>query len=130
MHRLTRRQAIAGGTTLIAGAGFVGWGRFALGGTFEDHVADVLGLDGAVTREILERLRDNRGLEYNARASAFLLATTEPSRSLMPSGVRRQAVESFVLPFLEETDQPSFTLAYAGLRRTSVFAPCRVLVRS
>jgi hypothetical protein len=129
MHRLTRREAIAGGT-LLAGVGFVGWGRFALGGTFEDHVADVLGIDGAVAREILERLRDHRGLEYDARASAFLLATTEPSRSLMPSGVRRQALESFVIPLLEEADQPSFSLAYAGLRRTSVFAPCRGLVRS
>jgi hypothetical protein len=128
VRRLTRRQAIVGGA--VIGVGFVGWGRFVVGGEFEDHVAEVLAINGAVARQLLERLRNERGVEYDARASAFLLATTEPSRWLLPSGLRRQAIESFVLPLLEVADQPSFSLAYTGLRKTSVFTPCRVLVRS
>jgi hypothetical protein len=128
VRRLTRRRAIVGGAVIAVG--FVGWGRFAVGGEFEDHVAEVLAIDGAVARELLERLRSERGVEYDARASAFLVATTEPSRWLLPSGLRRQAIESFVVPLLEVADQPSFSLAYTGLRETSVFTPCRVLVRS
>jgi hypothetical protein len=128
VRRLTRRQAIVGGA--VIGVGVVGWGRFAVGGEFEDHVAEVLAIDGALARELLERLRNDRGLEYDARASGFLLATTEPSRWLLPSGFRRQAIRSFVVPLLEVADQPSFSLAYTGLRETSVFTPCRVLVRS
>ena len=128
MRRLTRRQAIVGGA--VIGVGFVGWGRFAVGGEFENHVAEVLDVNGAVARQLIERLRRQRGVDYDARASAFLLATTEPSRWLMPSALRRQAIESFVLPLLEVADQPSFSLAYTGLRETSVFTACRVLVRS
>jgi hypothetical protein len=128
VRRLTRRQAILGGA--VIGVGFVGWGRFAVGGEFEDHVADVLAIDGGVARQLLERLRNDRGIEYDARASAFLLATTEPSRWVLPSGLRRQAIESFVVPLLEVADQPSFSLAYTGLRTTSFFTPCRVLVRT
>jgi hypothetical protein len=128
VRRLTRRQAIVG--SAVIGVGFVGWGRFAVGGEFEDHVAEVLGIDGAVARQLLERLRSERGVDYDARASAFLLATTEPSRWMLPSRLRRQAIESFVVPLLEVADQPSFSLAYTGLRETSGFTPCRVLVRS
>jgi hypothetical protein len=128
VRRLTRRQALV--SAAVIGVGFAGWGRFAVGGEFEDHVAEVLGIDGALARQLLERLRNDRGVEYDARASAFLLATTEPSRWVLPSGVRRQAIKSFVVPLLEVADQPSFSLAYTGLRETSVFTPCRVLVRS
>jgi hypothetical protein len=128
VRRLTRRQALV--SAAVIGVGFVGWGRFAVGGEFEDHVAEVLGIDGALARQLLERLRNDRGVDYDARASAFLLATTEPSRWVLPSGVRRQAIKSFVVPLLEVADQPSFSLAYTGLRETSVFTPCRVLVRS
>jgi hypothetical protein len=128
VRRLTRRQALV--SAAVIGVGFAGWGRFAVGGEFEDHVAEVLSIDGALARQLLERLRNDRGVEYDARASAFLLATTEPSRWVLPSGVRRQAIKSFVVPLLEVADQPSFSLAYTGLRETSVFTPCRVLVRS
>jgi hypothetical protein len=128
VRRLTRRQAIVGGA--IVGVGFVGWGRFAVGGEFEDHVAEVLAIDGAVARDLLERLRSERGIEYDARASAFLLATTEPSQWVLPSRLRGQAIRSFVVPLLEVADEPSFSLAYTGFRKTSVFTPCRVLVRS
>jgi hypothetical protein len=128
VRRLTRRQAIAGGA-LLAAAGVVRWGPFALGGTFEDHVAEVLGVDGALAREMLARARADLG-DYEARASAFVLATTTPSDLLMPSGLRREAMEAFVHPLLHPEEPNSPRLAYAGLRRTGEFAPCRGLVRS
>lgn len=129
MRRLTRRQAIVGGT-LVTAVGFVHWGRFAVGGTFEDHVADVLGVDGALAREMLERVRGHPDFDYEARASAFLLATTEPSRSVMPSGLRREIIEGFLTPLFVAAHEPSLALAFAGLRPTSAFTPCNVLVQA
>jgi len=126
---LTRRQAIVG-AALIPAAVVVGWGRFALGGTFEDHVAHVLGVDGTLARVLLERLKGSLGVDYDARAAAFLLATTEPSRSVMPPGPRREAIEKFVLRLLDAPHGASLALAYAGLRPTSDFRRCAVLVRS
>jgi hypothetical protein len=114
---------------VLTGAGFAGWGRFALGGTFEDHVADVLGLDPGLARELLDRVREGVDLDYDVHASAFLLATTRPSRWLMPTGARHKAIESFLKPIFSPSDNPAVALAYVGLRRTSVFTPCNVLVR-
>ena len=56
---MTRRGLLIAG----AGAGVAGlayWGRFALGDTFEAHVAETLGLEERVTRELADRVRQRR----------------------------------------------------------------------
>jgi hypothetical protein len=96
--RLTRRQALGGGAAAIAGAVGVGYGRFALGDEFEEHVASTLGIPLERARPLIETAR--RGLqgrgEYEAVAAAFVAATTFPGRQLLPRGTREHAVEVFL----------------------------------
>jgi|SRR5215217_3776120 len=126
---ITRRGLLIAG----AGAGVAGvayWGRFALGDTFEDHVAATLGLDERVTRELLQTMRDELGLEYDARAAAFLAATTVPSRWVMLGGARREALESFVGPLFGLQQGYVTGFVYGGLRDAGSFRGCNGLVRS
>src|SRR3712207_6650738 len=91
----TRRKMLLGGAAASAG-GFALWGRYAVGGTFEQHVADQFGLPVRVASELLDTMRAELGVDYDARASAFLAATTSPSADVMPEGARRPAIEGFV----------------------------------
>ena len=125
---ITRRGLLVGGA---AGAvGFAYWGRFGLGDTFESHVAGVLGLPEPVTRELLESMREELGADYDARAAAFVAATTAPTRWLMPSGARREALESFVGPLFGLEQGYVMPFVYAGLRDSGRFQGCNGLVRS
>ena len=126
---ITRRRLLIAG----AGAGVAGlayWGRFGLGGTFEDHVAETLGLDGRVTRELLETMREEFGVDYDARAAAFVAATTAPSRWVMPGGARREALESFVGSLFGLQQGYVTAFVYGGLRDAGSFRGCNGLVRS
>lgn len=96
--RLTRRQAVGGGVVAIAGVVGVGYGRYALGDEFEEHVASTLGVSLERARALIETAR--RGLEgrgeYESVATAFLASTTFPGRQLLPRGTREHAVEVFL----------------------------------
>jgi len=127
--RLTRREALVGGVALAAVGGFVGWGRFAFGGAFENHVADTLGLDGRMARELLAEMRRGLGPDYEARASGFLAATREPGRSLLPAGTRSSAIDAFVAPLLLSGEQRFLGGAYAQRRPSARPGACRTLGR-
>jgi hypothetical protein len=126
---MTRRGLLIAG----AGAGVAGlayWGRFALGDTFEAHVAETLGLEEQVTRELLETMREELGLEYDARAASFVAATTAPTRWVMPGGARREALESFVGQLFGLQQGYVTPFVYGGLRESGSFRGCNGLVRS
>jgi hypothetical protein len=126
---LTRRQALlAGGVAAVAAAGFGLWGRFALGGAFEQHVADRLGLDRGLTEAILRGMREELD-DYELRASAFLIATEGPSSVALPEEVRRDAVDAFITPMFGESRAITMRLVYAGTRDTIDYTPCKVLRR-
>ena len=126
---ITRRALLIAG----AGAGVAGlayWGRFALGDTFESHVAGTLGLDEQVTRELLETMRKEMGLEYDARAASFVAATTAPTRWIMPAAARREALESFIGPLFGLQQGYVTPFVYGGLRESGSFRGCNGLVRT
>ena len=125
MAALTRRQALAAGGAAAAVAGFGLWGRFALGGAFEEHVADQLGLDRRLTDAALRRMREEVE-DYEVRATGFLLATRAPSSLALPSSVRREAIDGFVSPMFGLSEFIVMPLAYAGIR-DSVEVGCNVL---
>lgn len=129
MPSVTRRQVLFGGVAASVG-GFVLWGRYAVGDTFEQHVADQLGLPVAVTNDLLGTLNGELGgVEYEARASAFLLATSSPSRLAMPGEARRQAIEAFVGPLLKMEQNFVTPYVIAGVQQVGHFRPCGVLRR-
>jgi hypothetical protein len=115
-----------GGVGLVA-AGFGLYGRFAFGDTFENHVANLIGLDEKVTAGLLEQTRERIGAaEFEARASAFLIATTEPSETLTPDSAREKAINAFIGRMFDGLVTP---LTYSGLRDNTSYVPCQVLVR-
>jgi hypothetical protein len=123
MPKITRRQALVGGAgaVVVGGAGLSG--RYAIGDTFESHVADQLGLPVGVTKELLESMRAEVG-NYDARAAGFLTATTTPGKDLLPASVRRQAIESFVGPLIDIQTAFVTPQVYVGVKRDGRFSPC------
>jgi hypothetical protein len=125
--QVTRRQLlVAGGAA--AGAAAVGIsGSYILGDGFEEHVADVLGIELDLARELLGSVRDTTGdLDFEARASAFVGATTFPGSEILPSEVRERAVRSIVLPMILE---PSQNIGYLGfVPPDRIGAPCSGLI--
>jgi hypothetical protein len=125
---ITRRQALAGGAGVAAVAGFGLWGRFALGAEFEEHVAATLGLEKQLASELLETMRDELGADYDARAAGYVLATTSPSKEVMPEGARSKAIESFIGPLLNISGGFVTPYAYAGRLKTGRLTPCLLSV--
>src|SRR4051794_38170093 len=126
---ITRRGLLIAG----AGAGAAGlayWGRFTLGDTFEAHVAGTLGLAEPVTRDLLATMREEIGPDYDARAAAFLAATTVPTQWLMPERARREALESFVGPLFGIGQGYVTVFVYGGLRDSGRSRGCNGLVRT
>ena len=126
--RVTRRRALIGGAGVVVLAGTGWWGRYALGDTFEHHVADVLGVDLKLASELTSSLRDEIG-DYESRAIAFLLATTSPSQDVMPADVRREAIEAFVGALVGMQSGLVTPFVLAGLRQSGRYVPCSVLTR-
>lgn len=128
MRRLTRRQALGAGAAGAAALGGVHYGRFALGGEFEDHVAARLGLDRERATLMLERARERLGgAEYDARAAAFLAATTFPGSVVPADGARRRAVAGLVGPMLEQRVDG---LVYLGQVERPPAGRCQGLLRT
>ena len=143
MRRVTRREAlVGGGVVFVAGVGW--WGRFALGDTFEDHLAEQLGLSRELTDELITAARDDLGsAEFEARAAAFTVATTLPGRVVLPRVVREPAVDALVgvlfgagfgptgagvAPARDQLGGDNLGAVYAGLRPSVRIKPCRGLI--
>lgn len=128
MRRLTRRQALGAGAGGVAAVGGLYYGRFALGGEFEDHVANTIGVDRELATRMLERARERLGAtEYDARAAAFLAATTFPGTLVPADGARRRAVEGLVGPMLQQRIDG---LVYLGQVDQPPDGPCQGLLRA
>jgi len=129
MAALTRRQALLGAGAVTVAAGVGPLGRYALGDEFEEHVAETIGLELPVTRELLETMREEVG-DYDARAAAFLVATTGPYKSVVPDSLRRKAVESFIGPLIDVSGTFVTPYVYLARRPNARFLPCSVLRRT
>jgi hypothetical protein len=129
MPRVTRRQALIGGAGLVAAAGLGSVGRFAVGDEFEEHVADLLGLEPGVTTELLQTMRDEVG-DYEVRATGFVVATTSPWADLVPDRARREAVESFIGPLIDISQGFVTPYVYLAGHDTGRFVACSVLRRA
>jgi hypothetical protein len=96
---ITRRRALllGGGAVVAVVAG--AYGRFAVGDEFEQHVANTLDLSQDAVARLLGNARQSLGTAgYDARAAAFVTATTWPGAELIPEGARRDAIDALVLP--------------------------------
>ena len=125
--RLTRRRVVVGGAVgagLLVGAGY---GRFAVGDEFEEHVAGVLGISTVAAATLLAGARERLGDEdYRIHAASFLAATTFPGEQTLPASVRERAIERFVGNLLAtQIDR----LVGLGLQ-TRLSGPCRGLLRA
>jgi hypothetical protein len=128
-HRgVTRRQALAGGAAGVAVLAAGGYGRFALGDEFEEHVAGVLGLDVVSATELLkgarERLGDN---EYRIRAAQFLAVTTFPGEQTAPHGARNKGFGELVAFMSQGTFE---NLVMLGMARGDASRACAGLLKS
>jgi hypothetical protein len=125
--RITRRQLlVAGGAA--AGAAVVGVsGSYILGDGFEEHVADVLGIELDLARDLLDGMReDTGGLDFEGRATAFIGATTFPGSVILPVGTRKRAVRGLIGPmFVDSTSN----IGYLGfLPSDRLGTPCSGLI--
>jgi hypothetical protein len=126
VRRITRRGLFATGAVGVVVAG--GYGRYAFGDEFEEHVADVLGVSLPHARDLTAQAKSRLGdLEYDRIASAFLFATTAPGRWVTPAGTRQQAVHAFLS---EAVPDSRGNLVLLGLRRGGGTAACGGLLRS
>lgn len=126
MPKITRRQALAGGAgVVVAGSAGVS-GRYALGDTFESHVADMLGLPLEQTKDLLSTMRDEIGT-YEVRAAGFLTATTFPGSDLLPESARRKAIESFIGPLFDIQAAYVTPQVYIGYKQDGRFSPCSAI---
>jgi len=124
---LTRRQLLAAGG-VAAGAAVVGvGGTYILGDGFEEHVADVLGIELDLAQELLGSMRETTGgLDFEARASAFVGATTFPGSEVLPAGVRERAVAGLVGPMIDDVSKNIGYLGFVAPDR--IGGPCSGLI--
>ncbi len=126
-RRLRRRTVLALGTGAAAVAVAAPYAALVPDQEFEQLVADQLGIDAELAKQLLARAREQYGdAEYDARAAAFALAVRNPVSAVMPESARRKAVDSLLEPMLSE---PAANLAYT-LTGTDPGSPaCSGLVR-
>lgn len=125
--RVTRRRALQGGAAAVGGFAAVVYAPLAVGGNFEQLVADRLGIGEELASTLLERARERYGdAEYDARAALFAFAFRGPTSVAAPASVRRSAAAALVGPML---DRPAANLAYARAGRDPSQEACNGLVR-
>jgi hypothetical protein len=125
---LTRRRLLGGGAVIVAAAAVGGYGRYALGDEMEGHVAGVLGVSEDVASHLLARARGRlSSVEYDARAAAFVAATTFPGAELMPTDVRERAVRGLLREAIASSSE---NIVYLGLQRDLSSGACTGLVKT
>jgi hypothetical protein len=126
-RRLRRRTVLALGTGAAAVAVAVPYAALIPDEEFEQLVADRLGIDAELAKQLLARAREQYGdAEYDARAAAFALAVRDPVSAVMPDSARRKAVNSLLEPMLS---QPASNLAYTTTGTDPGSPACAGLVR-
>ena len=121
----TRRRLVAGGVAGAAVVAGAGYGRYAIGDEFEQHVAGVLGTSTEAAKELLKGARERLGDEYDLMAAEFLAVTTLPIE-LAPSRTRRRAVRRLIPNLVSESRE---NLIYLGIQTPVPPAACSGLVR-
>ncbi|MFL5872748.1 MAG: glycosyltransferase family 4 protein [Solirubrobacterales bacterium] len=126
-RRLRRRTVLALGTGAAAVAVAAPYAALVPDDQFEQLVADRLGIDTELARQLLARAREEYGdSKYDFHAAAFALAVRDPAAAVMPASARRKAVDGLLEPMLSE---PAANLAY-GRTGTDPGSPaCAGLVR-
>jgi hypothetical protein len=81
----------------------------------ERRLAHLFGMEAGLARELLAVARRRDDGRLTLRVAAFLVATTRPSRLLVPRAVRERAIRSFAWWLFEaQLYDPRVTLAYTG----------------
>jgi hypothetical protein len=126
--RISRRTLLVGAVAVGGPWFFAVFGRYAVGAEFEKHVADVLGLRQDAADWLIDRARSRLdALDYDARAAAFLAATTFPGNALLSRARREDAIQ----PFLEHLiDIPVDNMVYLGMREPVASTACAGLIRA
>ncbi len=126
--RLMRRRTVVAAGVGVAGLAVAApYLALVPGEDFEQLVADRLGIDAGLAKQLLARAREEYGeAEYDARAAAFALAVRDPVAAVMPEGARRKAVDGLLGPMLSA---PAANLAYAVTGSDPGSPACAGLVR-
>jgi hypothetical protein len=115
-HRFSRRRLLLLGGGAVTASLAVGYGRFAVGSVFEDHLANVLGISTAAATELAATAREELGTAvYDATAAAFVAATTFPGERILPRAAREEAIETLVFAAIRNSAD---NLVAIGLRPT------------
>jgi len=126
-RRLRRRTVLAIGTGAAAVAVAAPYAALVPDDQFEQLVADRLGIDPELAKQLLARAREEYGdAKYDAHAAAFALAVRDPVSAVMPASARRKAVDGLLEPMLSE---PASNLAYAVTGNDPGDPACAGLVR-
>lgn len=127
-RRMRRRTFVALGAGAAGVAVAAPYAVLAVGDEFEQLVADRLGIEPELAKQLLQRAREEYGAtEYDARAAAFALAVRDPVALVMPEEARRKAIDGLLEPMLSP---PAANLAYAVTGSDPGVPACSGLVRS
>ncbi len=126
-RRFRRRTVLGVGVGVAAVAVAAPYAALVPDEQFEQLVADRLGIEPELAKQLLARAREQYGdAEYDARAAAFALAVRDPVSAVMPESARRKAVDSLLEPMLS---QPASNLAYTTTGTDPGSPACAGLVR-
>jgi glycosyltransferase involved in cell wall biosynthesis len=126
-RRWRRRTVLAVGAGAAAVAVAAPYAALVPDDQFEQLVADRLGIDAELAKQLLSQARAEYGdAKYDAHAAAFALAVRDPVSAVMPESARRKAVDGLLEPMLSE---PAANLAYAVTGNDPGSPACAGLVR-
>jgi alpha-maltose-1-phosphate synthase len=126
-RRLRRRTVLALGTGAAAVAVAAPYAALVPDDEFEQLVAERLGIDTGLARQLLARAREEYGdARYDVHAAAFALAVRNPVSAVMPASARHKAVDGLLEPMLSE---PASNLAYTTTGTDPGSPACAGLVR-
>jgi hypothetical protein len=112
---------------VATGAVAGGYGRFAVGDEFDEHLASVLGIPVATAAALTADAKQRTGgAAWQVRRAAFVAATTAPGRWVLPASTRQHARHSMVDKLIVT---PADGLDYLGLRPPAPGQACQGLVR-